>query len=560
MARFRPQGPRDWTVLALLALAVVALVVRFIGLGDRVAHFDEARVAHDALRYHKSGVWYFEPVIHGPFLPKVTNLLFAVLGPTDTAIRLPAAILGGVAPLAAWLFREHLRREELLAFAALLAANPILLYYSRFMRNDVPVAVVMLFVLGLLVRAYDTGRSRYLYPVGLLVGLGLSMKGNAILYPVAWFGALAVLGYLRYVAGDPLPDLGRYLDADRRRPAIRSLWERLRPWVRDSLGGTIVGLGLVAVLYAPRGPNELTVAEVITRPAAIGGFIHASLIDPASRMIEYWVYSGSTDTPFISYFTHYVETLRAGALVVLVFALVGFLAVHIGTRRPREFVLFATAWGVASVVGYPIAADIRAPWLAVHAVIPLAIPASVGLGIALRTAYESLADEDWVDVAVAGIVLLAAAGLVLWPAVSLVYLHPAGEDNDLVQYAQPGGDWDDTLERMQRLAEDNDGVDVLFVGSKYAMFNESHADQKPAADGWYDRLPLPWYIEAADGVPDSVVTEDEFDAAFGVDPPPVVVVDPASRNLVAEHVTMYDHRKHLMRLWNTPVHIYLAPA
>ncbi len=559
MALSTPSRSRNWTVYALLAIVALALLIRLIGLGDRMAHFDEARVAHDAIRYHKGGIWYYEPVVHGPFLPKLNNLLFEVLDPTDTTIRLVAAVLGGLAPLAAWLFREHLRQEELLAFATLLAVNPILLYYSRFMRNDVPLAVVMLVVLGLIVRAYDTGRSWYLYPIGLLAALGLTMKGNAILYPVAWLGAAAVLGYLRYIGGDPLPTLEPFLNPDRRRAAMRSLYGRLRPWLRDGLGATIVGMAVLAVMYAPRGPSELSLTDVLTDPTTLPAYLEGSVVYAVNETIDYWVYSGSTDTPYLSFLWDYLETLQAGGLVVGVFALVGFLAVHIGTRRPRGLVVFATAWGVASVVGYPVAADIQAPWLTVHAVVPLAIPAGVGLGFAARTALDSVSDADWIDAALAGMVLLAATGLVVMPAVTHVYAQPAGEDNELAQYAQPGGDWGDTIDRLQELARENEaGADVLFVGEKYAVFNESEADLKPAPSGWYDRLPLPWYIEAADGVPDSDASAPAVDATFENESPPVVIVDSPNRHLVTPYVDEYEHRIHLMRLWNTEVHVYLA--
>ncbi|MFW6449233.1 MAG: flippase activity-associated protein Agl23, partial [Halobacteriota archaeon] len=283
-----------------------------------------------------------------------------------------------------------------------------------------------------------------------------------------------------------------------------------------------------------------------------------SIVDAARRMVDYWVYSGSTDTPYLSYLGHYLETLRAGALVVGIFAVVGFLADHLDGRQPRALVLFATAWGVASVVGYPVAADIKAPWLTVHAVVPLAIPAAVGLGLAIRTAAESIRSEHWVDAALAGLVLVAAAGLILVPAYDQVYQHPTDDDNQLVQYAQPGGDWGDTIERMHELAEANDGVDVLYVGEEYFMMNESDADHKPAAGGWYDRLPLPWYTEQADAVTHSVTDPEDIEAAFEDDPPPVVITATEDSNLVDGYVDDYEHRRHLMRLWSVRVDVYLA--
>ncbi|MFP4590072.1 MAG: flippase activity-associated protein Agl23 [Halobacteriales archaeon] len=558
MAATRSPRLRDWTVPVLLAITLLALAVRLVGLGDRVAHFDEARVAHDALRYHKAGVWTFEPVVHGPFLPKVNDLVFGLLGASDFSARLVAAVSGALAPLAAWLFREHLRREEVVALAAVLALNPVLLYYSRFMRNDVPLAVVMLVAFGLLVRAYDTRRSWYLYGVGIAVAVGMSMKGNAILYPVAWAGALAVVGYLRFTAGDRVPGLDRVRDANEPRRELGRLLDHATPWIRDGLVAVALGLVVLTLMYTQRGPSFLSLGDVLRQPTLLPAYLDESIVDATRRTLDYWVFSGSTDTPYLSYLTHYLETLRAGALVVGIFAVIGVLVDHLADRRPRALVLFATAWGVASVVGYPIAADIKAPWLTVHAIVPLAIPAAVGLGLAIRTGLEAASTERWVDAALAALVLLAAAGLVVAPAYDQVYQHPTDDDNQLVQFAQPGGDWGDTTDRLRRSAESNDGVDVLFVGETYFMTNESDADHKPAAGGWYDRLPLPWYTEQADAATASVVDPADVEAAFEEDPPPVVIAAGEDSHLVDGYVDDYEHRRHLMRLWSEEADFYFA--
>jgi hypothetical protein len=57
-------------------------------------------------------------------------------------MRLVPVVVGGLFPLSAWLYREHLRRVEVVALALLLAVEPVLFYYSRFMRNDATVAAL----------------------------------------------------------------------------------------------------------------------------------------------------------------------------------------------------------------------------------------------------------------------------------------------------------------------------------------------------------------------------------------------------------------------------------
>ena len=154
---FRPaRWARRRPVAAVLTLTALALLLRLVALGDRTVHWDEARVAYWTLRYVRGAGFAYRPIIHGPFVPLVVAPLFERFGPTAFAARLPVAIIGGLAPLSALLFRQPgesagvatdrlprlgLSDAETVVLAALLAGTPSLVYYSRFMRSDVPLAV-----------------------------------------------------------------------------------------------------------------------------------------------------------------------------------------------------------------------------------------------------------------------------------------------------------------------------------------------------------------------------------------------------------------------------------
>ena len=99
----------DRTTLAVLAIAALALLARLVFLGERVAHWDEGRVGYDILRYVATGAWEYRPIVHGPFLPQVNRFVFELLGASDFTARLVVAVVGGLFPLSALLFRERLR-------------------------------------------------------------------------------------------------------------------------------------------------------------------------------------------------------------------------------------------------------------------------------------------------------------------------------------------------------------------------------------------------------------------------------------------------------------------
>ena len=100
---------RDRTLLSVVGLTVVALAVRLAWLGSRVAHWDEGRVAYWIADYAETGTLFYRPIIHGPLIHLVNAPLFDLLGATDFVMRLFPALLGGLLPLTALLFRHRLR-------------------------------------------------------------------------------------------------------------------------------------------------------------------------------------------------------------------------------------------------------------------------------------------------------------------------------------------------------------------------------------------------------------------------------------------------------------------
>src|SRR6056297_2220217 len=99
---------------AVLAITALALAVRLVGLGVRIFHWDEGRVAYWILRYHESGQFAYRPIVHGPFLFIVNDWVFSIpfLGASDFSARLIVALVGGLLPLSAWLLRDRLRDAE----------------------------------------------------------------------------------------------------------------------------------------------------------------------------------------------------------------------------------------------------------------------------------------------------------------------------------------------------------------------------------------------------------------------------------------------------------------
>ncbi|WP_135304502.1 flippase activity-associated protein Agl23 [Haloarcula amylovorans] len=546
----------DHATLKLVAgITLLALVLRLAFLGQRVAHFDEGRVAYWAWHYSESGSFAYRYIIHGPFIQHVDRWMFALIGTSDFAMRLPVAVVGGLLPLSALLFRRHLRRSETVAMALLLAINPLLLYYSRFMRSDVLVAAFMFVAFGLFVRFYDTRLPRYLYAASVFVAFGFASKENALVYVVTWLGASGLLlakviflpnGYRDAILfSTETPSSGeiraRVVGGAKARiaagrGAIRSF--RTRHDSAARVVGAYAGHLVLAVLlfgfvslffYAPRGagvpgiehpPAPITEGTVgfwegITNPALFGDLLQVTVDRVADQWGE-WLEPASEKTQdgYVSHFKVYLQALGFGSAALALLAGVGYVLDRLGYTAPRHLVPFLFYAGFVSIFGYPLGTDIGAPWLAVHTAVPFALPAAVGLAAIFRWGLNALSSDDVEGVGITAIAFFLVILFVTNAAVTQVYTNSTTDGNPLVQYAQPEQPLREELTEMHRISQAHDsGPDVVVYhgesgddydgGNAYVKqnredWNESWWNTQPTCIKWYNMLPMPWYFASSD--------------------------------------------------------------
>jgi uncharacterized protein (TIGR03663 family) len=533
--------------VAVVVVALLGLVARLAFLGERIAHWDEARVAYWILNYLDSGTFEYQPIIHGPFLQQVNRAIFAVLGANDFTMRLVVALLGAALPLAALLFRHRLRSAETVALSLFLAADPILLYYSRFMRSDLPLATFMVFALGLFIRALDTRRPRYVHAGIIALALGFTTKENVLIYLMTWLGALFLLADRRLLRDRGLGDDWRAALTTR----IRHTGSTLRAWTPHFLVGVIEFFVIVVYFYAPRtgpdgGPgfNKL-LADPTMLPAVVG----EATLGSWNAFYSLWVTGSHQDHAYLPYLGDYLETLVVGSGALVALAVIGFLADRYAGERPRDLVAFCFYWGFVSVLGYPIITDIMAPWATIHAIVPLAIPAAVGAGLLYRRGRTALADDDPIAVGAAVVIVLLVVGQVGFVAVNNVYLNSQSNGNPLVQYAQPADDLRPTIQDMAAVSATNRGTDVLLYGD-FLVANAS-GSREPKCSEWFNLLPLPWYMDAYNMNVSCAQDPSAFEARMNGSQPPVVIGLSTDSEFLAAHLSGYDERAYVLRTRDT---------
>ncbi len=230
----------------LILLATIAL--RFYALDLKLFHHDEAIHAWFSYRLLTEGVYTYDPMYHGPFLYYVTAGIFSLLGDSDLVGRLFPALLGTLlVPLLYPIYRlGYLDKKQTLVAALFLAVSPNMVYFSRFLRNDIFIVFFTMVLLVALLYYFERHQMRYALIAGAAIGLGMSAKENMPII-VLIFGV-----YFLYLIATGKVQI----------PARR--------WLRDVALCAIVAVGIMAIFYSSFGAHP----EV--------------LMDGWLRAIEHW--------------------------------------------------------------------------------------------------------------------------------------------------------------------------------------------------------------------------------------------------------------------------------
>ncbi|WAI00583.1 flippase activity-associated protein Agl23 [Methanogenium organophilum] len=163
-----------------LVIFIVALILRFFILDLKLFHHDEAVHAWFSFKLLTEGSYVYDPVYHGPLLYYTTASMFALFGDSDLVGRIVPALLGSLMVLLVWpIYRlGYLEKYGALIAALFLAISPDMVYFSRFLRNDIFIAFFTLLLLVALLYYLEYGQRRYVVVAALAAGLGCCSKEN----------------------------------------------------------------------------------------------------------------------------------------------------------------------------------------------------------------------------------------------------------------------------------------------------------------------------------------------------------------------------------------------
>jgi 4-amino-4-deoxy-L-arabinose transferase-like glycosyltransferase len=201
----RPTRPLQWAILALITLAAAALRLIYIG---KVAPdpFYDAAVRSMGLSWHNFFFGAFEPSASVSIDKPPVDLWLQVvsvklLGFSSTTLKLPEALAGiASVPLLFLVVRRIWSATAGLAAAAALTVLPVDVITSRSDTMDGVMMLLIVLALLFVVRACETGGTRWLLAGAAVLGLAFDVKILESFVALPGLALLALLGF-----PDPLP-------------------------------------------------------------------------------------------------------------------------------------------------------------------------------------------------------------------------------------------------------------------------------------------------------------------------------------------------------------------
>jgi uncharacterized protein (TIGR03663 family) len=185
----------DWENVAWILLIIVAIATRFYALGVRAMSHDESLHTLYSYYLYDAGNYDHNPMMHGPFLFHANALIYSLFGHTDATARIVPALAGIGVVWMARLYRRYIGRVGALLAGLMIVISPSLLFHSRYIRNDIYIALFTMIWIYAAFRYLDTQRFKWIIVMGLGMAMGFVTKENHFMSGAvigAFFAGLAL--------------------------------------------------------------------------------------------------------------------------------------------------------------------------------------------------------------------------------------------------------------------------------------------------------------------------------------------------------------------------------
>lgn len=232
--------PAIWFALII----VFGAFLRLWDLGAKPLHHDESIHAWYAFKLFKGDSYRYDPAYHGPFRYHFNALMYFIFGASDYTTRILPALIGIGGMVFLWSWRGLLGTKGAVFAAAMICISPSWVYNSRFIRDDINMAVGFMLLIWGLFRYFESKAPKHLYwgAAGIMMAF-TSHEGTWIL--------LGIIGSFLAVrfAWEKLEDV------DTEHADLSNLAKRLMPELRApqaDLAGLVAGLLVLILGFASK--------------------------------------------------------------------------------------------------------------------------------------------------------------------------------------------------------------------------------------------------------------------------------------------------------------------
>jgi uncharacterized protein (TIGR03663 family) len=196
----------NWETVLYILLIVLAIATRFWDLGARAISHDESWHANWSWKLYAGQGYKHDPASHGPFLFEANAFIHLLFGVNSYTARIVPALFGVALVALPYLFRKWLGRTGALVTSALLLISPSILYYSRYIRNDIYINVWTLLLIFAILRYLEERKSFHLYLLVVILSLSFCTKEVTFIHGLI-FGSFLGLLFLIQWLGDRQRDV-----------------------------------------------------------------------------------------------------------------------------------------------------------------------------------------------------------------------------------------------------------------------------------------------------------------------------------------------------------------
>lgn len=169
--------------LIIVVILLLAVLSRFILLGERVMSHDEVNHVVPSYELYQGRGYRHDPVTHGPFQFHVVALSYFLFGDSDFSSRIPAALFSvGAVGFLLFAFRRYLGRSGAIIAGLLFTISPYMMFYGRYTRNEGFLELVGIVLLYGMLRYLEKGDKLGMFLVTISTAMHFVIKETAFIY------------------------------------------------------------------------------------------------------------------------------------------------------------------------------------------------------------------------------------------------------------------------------------------------------------------------------------------------------------------------------------------